>query len=65
MIEEGDLKVDLEDEVIAGSLLTHAGEIQHQPTAEKQSPLVCFNNLNADRKRALQKDDQAWQSRLS
>ena len=34
MIKEGALEVDVEDEVIAGSLLTHAGEIQHQPTAE-------------------------------
>ncbi len=33
MIAEEALKVDLEDEVIAGSLLTHAGEIKHQPTA--------------------------------
>lgn len=40
MIEEGDLKVDLEDEVIAGSLLTHGGEIQHQPTAEELQETV-------------------------
>jgi len=27
--------LDLEDEVVSGSLLTHAGEIKHQPTAAK------------------------------
>jgi NAD(P) transhydrogenase subunit alpha len=29
-----DLKLDLQDEIIAGALLTHAGEIRHQRTAE-------------------------------
>lgn len=33
-VKEGALKLDLEDEVIAGSLLTHAGEVRHAPTAE-------------------------------
>jgi len=32
MIEEGELKLDWEDEVLTGSALTHAGEIKHQPT---------------------------------
>lgn len=40
MIKEGELEVDIEDEVIAGSLLTHAGEIKHQPTAEKLQETV-------------------------
>jgi NAD(P) transhydrogenase subunit alpha len=30
----GELKLDLEDEVIKGTLLTHAGEIVHAPTRE-------------------------------
>jgi len=30
----GELKLDLADEVIKGTLLTHAGEIMHGPTAE-------------------------------
>ena len=33
-IEEGELKIDWEDEVFASSALTHAGEIKHQPTRE-------------------------------
>lgn len=40
MVKEGQLQVDVEDEVIAGSLLTHAGDIQHQPTAEKLQETV-------------------------
>ncbi len=32
MIQEGELKLDWEDEVIAGSCLTHDGEIKHEPT---------------------------------
>ena len=40
MVSEGELKVDIEDEVIAGSLLSHAGEIKHQPTAEKLQETV-------------------------
>jgi NAD(P) transhydrogenase subunit alpha len=32
MIKEGELQLDWEDEVIAGSALTHAGEIKHSPT---------------------------------
>ena len=31
---------DLDDEVIAGTLLTHAGDIKHQPTAEKLQETV-------------------------
>jgi len=31
-------KLDLEDEIIAGTLLTHAGEIRHQRTAEALQP---------------------------
>ena len=40
MIKEGELQVDVEDEVIAGSLLTHAGDIKHQPPAEKLQETV-------------------------
>ncbi|HEY4572721.1 MAG TPA: Re/Si-specific NAD(P)(+) transhydrogenase subunit alpha [Thermoanaerobaculia bacterium] len=33
--KEGTLAVNTEDEVIAGSLLTHAGQVVHKPTAER------------------------------
>jgi proton-translocating NAD(P)+ transhydrogenase subunit alpha len=33
--KEGNLVVNTEDEVIAGSLLTHAGQVVHKPTAER------------------------------
>lgn len=32
MIKDGELNVDLNDEIIKGAMLTHAGEIVHQPT---------------------------------
>ena len=32
--ENGALELDLEDEVLAGCLLTHGGEVRHGPTAE-------------------------------
>ena len=35
MIAEGEFKPDWDDEVVAGSTLTHAGEIRHQPTRER------------------------------
>jgi len=31
---KAELKLDLEDEIIAKSLLTHAGEVRHEPTAQ-------------------------------
>ncbi len=34
MVKDGALDLDLEDEVIAGSLLTHGGEIVHEATAK-------------------------------
>jgi len=34
MMKDETIQIDLEDEVVAGSLLTHAGEITHAPTAE-------------------------------
>jgi hypothetical protein len=33
------LKLDLADEIIAGALLTHAGEVRHAPTAEALTKL--------------------------
>jgi NAD(P) transhydrogenase subunit alpha len=33
--KEGNLTVDLNDEVVAGALLTHAGKVLHAPTAER------------------------------
>jgi len=35
MIEEGEYKPDFEDEVISGALLTHEGEVKHQPTFDQ------------------------------
>jgi H+-translocating NAD(P) transhydrogenase subunit alpha len=35
MVKQGAVAVDTKDEVIAGTLLTHAGEILHAPTAER------------------------------
>ncbi len=32
--DEGEFAPDFDDEVIAGALLTHAGEVKHQPTRE-------------------------------
>ncbi len=34
MIKEGELVLDLEDEVLDGALLTHDGEVRHAPTRE-------------------------------
>ncbi len=33
-LTEGEVALDLEDEVVAGALLTHNGEVRHGPTAE-------------------------------
>jgi NAD(P) transhydrogenase subunit alpha len=35
MIKEGQLKLDWDDEVIRESVLTHAGEIKHEPTGRR------------------------------
>jgi NAD(P) transhydrogenase subunit alpha len=34
MIQDGELRLDWDDEVIAQTALTHAGEIRHAPTRE-------------------------------
>ena len=34
MIEEGELKLNLDDEIISGSMYTHLGEVTHEPTQE-------------------------------
>ena len=34
MIKDGQLELDLNDEIISGALYTHLGEITHEPTAE-------------------------------
>ena len=34
MIENGELKLNLDDEIISGSMYTHLGEITHKPTQE-------------------------------
>lgn len=35
LLKDGALKLDLADEVVAGTLLAHAGEIRHRPTADR------------------------------
>ena len=34
MIENGELKLNLDDEIISGSMYTHLGELTHEPTQE-------------------------------
>ena len=34
MIEDGELKLDIDDEIISGSMYTHLGEVTHEPTQE-------------------------------
>ena len=34
MVEDGELKLDLEDEIISGAMYTHHGEITNEPTEE-------------------------------
>jgi NAD(P) transhydrogenase subunit alpha len=34
LLEEGELKLDPEDEVVDGALLTHGGEVRHAPTRD-------------------------------
>lgn len=39
LLKEGALAVNTEDEVVAGTLLTHDGRVVHGPTAERMQPL--------------------------
>ena len=32
MIKDGELNLDMEDEIISGAMFTHNGEITHEPT---------------------------------
>ena len=34
MIDDGELKLNLDDEIISGSMYTHQGEVTHEPTQE-------------------------------
>ena len=34
MTKEGNLNIDLDDEIISGSIFTHEGKITHEPTQE-------------------------------
>ena len=34
LLKEGEIVLDLEDEILEGALLTHNGEVRHSPTAE-------------------------------
>jgi H+-translocating NAD(P) transhydrogenase subunit alpha len=38
LVKEGRLGVDTQDEVVAGTLLTHDGQVVHAPTAERLQP---------------------------
>jgi NAD(P) transhydrogenase subunit alpha len=38
LIKEGQIAVDPKDEVVAGTLLTHDGQVVHAPTAERLQP---------------------------
>jgi len=38
LLKEGGIAVDTQDEVVAGTLLTHGGEVVHAPTAERLQP---------------------------
>ena len=38
LLKEGGLAVDTQDEVVAGTLLTHDGQVVHAPTAERLQP---------------------------
>ena len=37
MMNEGEINLDLDDEIISGAMFTHKGEITHQPTNELAS----------------------------
>ena len=37
MINEGEINLDIDDEIISGAMFTHKGEITHQPTNELAS----------------------------
>jgi hypothetical protein len=34
MTKEGNFEIDMEDEIISGSIFTHQGKITHKPTQE-------------------------------
>ena len=34
MMKEGNLNIDLDDEIISGSMFTHQGKITHEPTQQ-------------------------------
>ena len=35
LVAEGELSLDFEDEIVAGTCVTHGGEVRHGPTKEK------------------------------
>lgn len=35
MVKEGQLNIDLDDEIIAGAMFTHNGQITHEPTRKE------------------------------
>jgi len=35
LVAEGELSLDFEDEIVAGTCVTHGGEVLHEPTKEK------------------------------
>jgi NAD(P) transhydrogenase subunit alpha len=34
MVKDGEINLDLEDEIISGAMFTHKGKITHKPTQE-------------------------------
>jgi NAD(P) transhydrogenase subunit alpha len=34
-VRDGEIKPDWEDEIVTASVLTHAGEIRHEPTRQR------------------------------
>jgi H+-translocating NAD(P) transhydrogenase subunit alpha len=50
MARDGEVVPDFDDEVIAGSCLTHDGVVRHQPTADLlQPPLIMHESAEPDR----------------
>jgi NAD(P) transhydrogenase subunit alpha len=40
LLHEGAVRLDRDDEIVAGALLTHGGELLHAPTAERLQEVV-------------------------
>lgn len=62
--DAGAVFLDPEDEIITGCILTHAGQICHEPTARLLSlPVLLFGDVDGESARAASPDDVAgWLS---